>query len=111
MISCWVHLKFIPNKNTVIAATHTRDIIEVPIEKIIERIVKVPQETIIEVPVEKCIERVVTVHSTDVVEVPVEKVIERIVRVPQETMPPWKSQFPRLRKMGFSVYFVVTKEY
>lgn len=46
-----------------VVQTHTRDIIEVPVEKIIERVVKVPQETIVEVPVERVIEKVCSTRT------------------------------------------------
>ena len=59
-------------------------IVEVPVEKIVEKIVKVPVEKIVEkevrveVPVEKIVEKEVRV------EVPVEKIVEKIVEVPVE---------------------------
>ena len=58
-------------------------IVEVPVEKIVEKIVKVPVEKVVvkEVPVEKIVERVVEVPVEKVVvkEVPVEKIVERVV--------------------------------
>ena len=56
---------------------------EVPVEKIVEKIVEVPVEKIVEkiveVPVEKIVEKIVEVEKR--VEVPVEKIVEKIVEV------------------------------
>ena len=58
--------------------------VEVPVEKIVEKIVEVPVEKIVEkrveVPVEKIVEKRVEVP----VEVPVEKIVEKRVEVPVE---------------------------
>ena len=56
--------------------------VEVPVEKVVEKIVKVPVEKIVEVPVEKVVEKIVEKEVR--VEVPVEKVVEKIVEVPVE---------------------------
>eukprot|EP00667_Euglena_gracilis_P003568 EG_transcript_3575 len=56
-------------------------IVEVPIPRLVERIVFVPDIQIIEVPVERVVERVVEVPVHHVREVPVEKVVEKVVFV------------------------------
>jgi len=45
-------------------ASHSQDCVEVPIDKVVERVVTVPQCTTKEVPVERVLERVVTVPHT-----------------------------------------------
>ncbi|MDE6274999.1 MAG: hypothetical protein K2M75_00460 [Clostridia bacterium] len=68
---------------------------EVPVEKVVEKVVEVPVEKIVEkevvkeVPVEKIVEKKVKV------EVPVEKIVEKIVKVPAEPKPK-KEIAPRL---------------
>ena len=63
---------------------------EVPVEKIVEKIVEVPVEKIVEkvveVPVEKIVEKEVVkeVPVEKIVEVPVEKIVEKVVEVPVE---------------------------
>ena len=52
--------------------------VEVPVEKVVEKEVRV------EVPVEKVVEKIVKVPVEKIVEVPVEKVVEKIVEKPVE---------------------------
>lgn len=65
-------------------------IVKVPVEKIVEKVVKVPVEKIVEkvveVPVEKVVEKIVEVPVEKLVEVPVDKIVEVIktVEVPVE---------------------------
>lgn len=47
---------------------------DVPVEKVIERVVTVPHEQRIEIPIQRVVERVV--------QVPVDRVVERVVEVP-----------------------------
>merc|ERR1712187_908301 len=63
------------------------EVVEVPVEKIVEKVVEreVPVEKVVEVPVEKIVEKVVErdvpVEKIVVKEVPVEKIVEKIVKV------------------------------
>lgn len=69
-------------------------IVEVPVEKIVEKIVEVEKpievEKIVEVEVikeiEKPFETIKTVEVEKIVEVPVEKIVERTIEVPVETV-------------------------
>ena len=68
---------------------HSVRYIEVPVEKIVEKIVEVPVEKIIyvdvekivEVPVEKIIEKIVYIDVEKIVEVQIEKIVEKVVYV------------------------------
>ena len=53
------------------------------VDQVVERVLKVPQETVIEVAVDRIVERVVTVPQTITIEVPVEVLVERVVRSPR----------------------------
>ncbi|MDE7329174.1 MAG: hypothetical protein K2N57_05470, partial [Clostridia bacterium] len=53
-----------------------KQVVEKPVEKVVEKIVEKPIEKIVEVPVEKIVEKKV--------EVPVEKIVEKIVEKPVE---------------------------
>ena len=66
--------------------------VEVPVEKIVEKVVEkevrveVPVEKIVEVPVEKIVEKIVEKEVR--VEVPVEKIVEKVV----EVLPPARTE-------------------
>merc|ERR1712187_107424 len=59
------------------------EVVEVPVEKIVEKVVEreVPVEKIVEVPVEKIVEKDVPVEKVVVQEVPVEKIVVKEVPV------------------------------
>ena len=71
---------------------------EVPVEKIVERIVEVPVEKIVEkeVPVEKVVERIVEVPVEKIVEkeVPVEKIVY-VDKIVEKLVEPEKPQRPK----------------
>lgn len=62
-----------------------REIVEVPVEKIVhvevEKVVTVPQ--LVEVPVERLVEKVVTVPEITERDVPVEELVEKVLQVPE----------------------------
>ena len=57
---------------------------EVPVEKIVERVVEKPVEVVREAPIEKIVERVVEKPVEVVREVPIERIVERVVEKPVE---------------------------
>jgi hypothetical protein len=72
---------------------------QVPYERVVEKIVEVPYERIVHVPVERVV--VETVERP----IPVERIVERIVQVPVDrivqVLPPWiclrNKNFPVVR--------------
>jgi len=56
------------------------------VRPVYERLVEVVREHIVEVPVEKIVERVQVVNVDNYIEVPVEKVVEKAAPSPRDSM-------------------------
>lgn len=88
--------------------------IEVPVERIVERIVEVEKrvEVRVEVPVERIIERIVEVEKR--VEVPVEKIVERIkevvVEVEKRVEAPVQKLLVTVHKIPHAMWYLVIFE-
>lgn len=55
---------------------------EIPVERVVEKLIQVDQQHIIEVPVEKVVERRIEVPKVTMQAVPVERKVEKVVQVP-----------------------------
>ncbi|MDE6474164.1 MAG: hypothetical protein K2L70_03615 [Clostridia bacterium] len=88
---------------------------EVPIEKIVEKVVEVPVEKIVEVPVEveKVVEKEVKVEVPveKIVEVPVEKVVEKVVEKQVKVTAPAKPKVEKAPRLTLDeAYALLSKE-
>ncbi|MDE6473835.1 MAG: hypothetical protein K2L70_01890 [Clostridia bacterium] len=88
---------------------------EVPIEKIVEKVVEVPVEKIVEVPVEveKVVEKEVKVEVPveKIVEVPVEKVVEKVVEKDIKITAPVKPKIEKAPRLTLEeAYALLSKQ-